>query len=113
MKRRVLWLLAVILMLPTIVVGYAFWIDHSLIQPFEHIQRGDSESHVIARLGHPHRITGAPENVVWVADGTVTKNQGNCVKEFWYEPFSLTGEAYTVGFNSDGEVVSKYHYSSP
>jgi hypothetical protein len=113
MKRTLIFLLGAGIMISAVVAGYMLWVDQSLVHPFELISRGDSESQVLAHLGVPHRITGAPANVAWGADGTVIKNRGECVKEFWYEPPSISGEAYTVGFDSHGQVVFKYHYSSP
>ena len=114
MARRIfVWLLCIAFAIPAIVAGYVFWVVHSIVIPYEHIARGDSESQILGRLGRPSRITGSPKFVAFDSDFTVTENHGECVKEFWYVPVSITGEAYTVGFNSQGKAVSKYHYSSP
>jgi hypothetical protein len=113
MNRTLILLLGAGFVIPAVVTGYMLWVDHSLGDRFELIHRGDSESQVLARLGSPHRVTGAPVSVGWDTDGAATKNHGECVKEFWYDPPSISGDAYTVGFDSQGHAVSKYRYLSP
>lgn len=112
-RHRLLWLLAVALFVPVVIACYIVWYTYFVVHPYEHVVRGVSETQVLASMGRPNRVTGVPQNVAWDGDDTIKVNQGECVKEFWYEPPSITGEAYTVGFDLHGCVVAKYHYSSP
>lgn len=105
-------LIAAVLLIPVVLVGFGFAIDQNLERDFVKINRGATEAFVVAALGKPERITGPPDHMAWGSD-PVSRNNGECVKELWYRPIvNLFDEAYTVGFDSNGKVVSKYHYIS-
>ena len=111
------WLGAVILILFTfgaIWITHAYWKGYTCARAYDRVRQGDSEAAVRTLLGSPYKITGRPENVVWDSDATIRPNNGECIREFWYDPpISFTGEEWTVGFDVHSNVVSKYHYISP
>lgn len=85
-----------------------------LAQGYKDICKGDPEARVVTILGEPKRVTGAPDHVAWDTEITLKANQAECVKEYWYTAlFSFCGESWTIGFDNNGKVVSKYHYISP
>jgi hypothetical protein len=88
--------------------------DWRYIHPWERIQRGDTEEHVLKVMGRPHRVvfersTYAP----WESERKVEEYETESVKQFRYVPFSITGEEYGIGFDSSGHAVSKFHITSP
>lgn len=108
----------------TVLVGVIFlflsWLCWAYVQSeararsFERIQRGDPEKRVLALLGMPFQVRGAPSNVAWVSDVSVRPNHGECVREYWYAPkLQIAGEEWTIGFDMHSNVVSKYRYESP
>jgi hypothetical protein len=106
-----------ILLLPCIaVVGALVAFLFSYIQDaragrkFEEVQQGASRQQVIALLGQPTRIRACGENLWWGDDANYRgKNDGRCVTEERYEYFL---SAWGIGYSTDGQVVSKYHYVS-
>ena len=101
-----------LLILPVALAGVWCWSIFAYLGPYERVALGDTESRVLTMLGKPDRVTGAPDNVAWGDDRTVRPNRGECVRVFWYIP-PIAVEQYTVGFDADAHVVSKYRYSSP
>jgi len=88
--------------------------DWRYINPWESIQRGDTEEHVLKVMGRPHRVifersTYAP----WETEHKIEDYETESVKQFRYIPFSITGEEYGIGFDSSGHAVSKFHITSP
>jgi hypothetical protein len=88
--------------------------DWRYIHPWERIERGDTEEHVLKIMGRPHRVvfehsTYAP----WETAHTIEENHVESVKQFGYIPFSITGEEYRVGFDESGHAVLKFHITSP
>jgi len=88
--------------------------DWRYINPWESIQHGDTEEHVLKVMGSPHRVilersTYAP----WETEHKIEENKAESVKQFRYIPFSITGEEYGIGFDSSGHAVSKFHITSP
>ena len=103
---------AALIFVPVALLGFGCASDRQLEHRFMGINRGEVEAAVLVTLGTPYRTTGAPDNVAWGGD-PVHPNNGECVKLFWYRPFvNVADEAYTVGFDAQGRVVSKYHYIS-
>ncbi len=111
-RRKVVGVLIGLLILPVAVAGVWAWCLFAYVKPYERVRLGDTESHVLAILGKPDKITGPPENIASGDDTTLRANQGECVRVFWYIP-PVAVEEYTVGFDSSARVVSKYRYSSP
>ena len=118
MKRSLLRFATVAVAIP--VTLWALWFatvqyqDWRYIHPWERIQRGDTEEHVLKVMGRPHRVvfersTYAP----WMHAQRVEELKAESVKQFRYIPFSITGEEYGVGFNESGHAVSKFHITSP
>jgi len=94
--------------------SYLLWRVHSYSHGYDLVARGDADSRVVRLLGQPLRTTGRPRHVAWDTDDSVHDNGGECVREFWYSPpINICGEAWTIGFDERGKVVSKYHYISP
>ena len=93
-------------------LGFGCANDHSLKNRFFDVKRGDTEPLVVRAMGAPDETRGRPRYVAWGGD-PVHPNNGECVKEFFYRPIvNLLDEAYSVGFDANGKVVSKYHYVS-
>lgn len=113
MKRKLAWLFSVVLLLLFTSVGYGFWLGQIRENRYEQVMKNDSEQRVVELLGKPAKITGPPENIAW-GDADMRSNKGECVREFWYSPpLTICGEAWAIGFDQQGKVVSKYHVTSP
>jgi hypothetical protein len=81
---------------------------------YAEIKQGNSEARVLELLGKPSKVSGPPSNISWDSDATLHPNKGECVREFWYvPPISIAGEEFTIGFDANSNVVSKYRYESP
>lgn len=79
-------------------------------QAFLDIQEGASESSMIATFGQPQKVARCGDWFWWGNDAAYRgKNDGRCVKWIVYRHF-LGG--YGVGFDAEGQVVSKYEYVS-
>ena len=88
--------------------------DWRYIHPWERIQRGDTEQHVIELLGAPHRvIVERRTDATWESPQKIDEYDAESVKQYRYIPFSITGEEYGIGFDSSGRAVSKFHITSP
>ncbi|HVU06903.1 MAG TPA: hypothetical protein VHC20_05305 [Candidatus Paceibacterota bacterium] len=95
-------------------LGWAIRKGDRLHDAFAIVAKGDTEARVLELFGTPKRVTGLPDTVAWGTEDSIRKNSGDCTREFWYEaPINLDGGAWTVGFDRQGRVVSKYRYSSP
>jgi hypothetical protein len=82
-----------------------------LEQHYNQVEKGQSKESVEARLGKPAEIKRCTENIWWDAQ-FLKKNKGECQEEFWYYSH-ITPEMWTIGFDENGRVISKYHYVSP
>jgi hypothetical protein len=88
--------------------------DWRYIRPWQRVTRGDTEDHVVALLGRPHRVILEHSNKgSWESENNIEYYDVESVKDFRYVPFSITGEEYEVSFDSSGHVVSKFHITSP
>jgi hypothetical protein len=117
-QRRLLHLLAFVAAIPLalvmLVFAYAKYVDWRYITPWQKVARGDTEDHVIALLGQPHRIVFEhSDKAGWVSEHKIEWYDAESVKSFRYVPFSITGEEYEVSFDSSGRAVSEYHITSP
>ena len=102
-----------VVLTPILLLGFGCASDKLLEYHYDQVAAGDDEAHVISLMGQPRKILGAPQNIAWELDATVRPNPGTCVKEFDYRPIiNIVDEEYTVGFDSAGKAVSKYHYIS-
>jgi hypothetical protein len=117
-RRRLVQLVAIVVSIPFalftlwfVIVQYQDW---RYIRPLEHVARGDTEEHVIALLGQPHRIVvERSTKASWESEHKIDWYDAESVKQFRYVPFSITGEEYGIGFDSSGRAVSKFHITSP
>jgi hypothetical protein len=75
---------------------------------FYSISKGQSQDSVIDIFGEPDTIRPCGENLWWGLEFS-GKNTGECVTEVRYEYFL---SAWSFGYNSDGKVISKFHYAS-
>jgi hypothetical protein len=117
-RRRLVQLVAFVVAVPIALVALWFVIvqyqDWRYVHPWQRVARGDSEDHVVALLGRPHRvITERTQKVSWESEHHIDWYDAECVKQFRYIPFSITGEEYGIGFDSSGHAVSKFHITSP
>jgi len=104
-KRQLLTLLLVVLIIPATVVGYSFWVDWRYIEPCQKVTRGDSEEHVLASLGRPHRaVIERSDKASWESEHKIDWYDAESVKQFRYVPFSITAEEYGIGFDSSGHA---------
>ena len=95
-------------------LGYMLWLGNHRSYEYEQVQKGNSETLVKQMLGAPDRISGPPKNVAWDSEDSIHANNGDCTQELWYAPpLSLDGEEWAIGFDRNGNTVSKYHYQSP
>jgi hypothetical protein len=114
MKRLLKWLVVAAVLVGAAWFGLALWRGHAYTQAFAAVTRGDSEARILQLFGHPHRVTGGPENVAWGSEDSIHRNRGDCVRVFWYSPpINIDGGAWTIGFDGSSNVVSKYNYRSP
>jgi hypothetical protein len=68
---------------------------------------GESESDVIAKMGHPHLVQ---EGCGYMHSRPVY----GCVREYvYFPPFSIVGEAWSISFNERGEAIDTAHFMSP
>ena len=117
-QRRILQLVAFVAAVP--VALFLLWFatvayqDWRYVHPWQRVVRGDSEDRVVALLGQPHRITAERGyKIAWESERTIDWGEGECVKQYHYIPFSITGEEYIIGFDSSGRAVTKFHITSP
>jgi len=88
--------------------------DWRYIHPWERIERGDTEQHVLQVMGRPSRILFEhADKASWESKDKIDWYDAESVKQFRYIPFSITGEEYGIGFDSSGRAVSKFHITSP
>ena len=92
-------------------VQYQHW---RYIHPWERIERGDSEQHVLETDGTPRpcplRAQRREHMGVSAQDRGLSCRVGEAVSVIL---FSITGEEYRIGFDSSGRAVSKFHITSP
>ncbi len=117
-KRGLLWILLTIAAIPIGLVILWFadarYSDWRYIQPWQKVQRGDSEERVLALLGRPDRVIAEhSDKASWEFEHKVDWYDAESVKQFRYIPFSITGEEYGISFDSSGHAVSKVHITSP
>jgi hypothetical protein len=117
-QRRLFQLVGFIVAIPVVVIalwfGYGSYVDYRYVSPWQKVDHGDTEDRVIALLGRPHRITTERiKKVGWESQHNIDWYDGECVKQFRYIPFSITGEEYDIGFDSSGRAVFKVHVTSP
>lgn len=78
---------------------------------FDGAESGQTEAEIVAAFGEPPRVTDGTE---WVESG-VKRSAGeliqNCTKEYWYYSH-IYPEALSFCFNSNGNLIHKYRYSS-
>lgn len=96
-------------------IGYCLWQVNNYNQNHSKINTGDSTDAVLKLLGQPKEIKGCSENIAWGSELSIKKNNGECVKEYWYySPIPiLAPEMWTVGFDQQNKAISKYRYASP
>ncbi len=88
--------------------------DWHYIHPWERIERGDTEEHVLQVMGRPDRVMFEHSTYgTWESANKVEDYDAESVKQFRYIPFSITGEEYGIAFDASGHAVSKFHITSP
>jgi hypothetical protein len=111
-RRRIIVWTAVVVALAALpaIRGYRLV---RLERGYSQIAVGTSRSAVVAALGRFGQ-SGPCEGGLWWDEQLVRPNHGECVEQLAFpSPFLPGIERWTVGFDSAGRVVSKYHYVSP
>jgi|SRR5580658_3782153 hypothetical protein len=112
--RAVYATLVIILIVALSWFGHAVWLARKYDHGYANAARGDTEAQVVSLLGNPRSVTGPPENIAWDSEDSIQKNNGSCIRVFWYpDPLDFAGGVWTIGFDNHSRVVSKYHYESP
>jgi len=81
-----------------------------LLSSLEKIKIGDSKISVIQRLGEPNKITKCGKNLWWNTKFLGEDKNHICQYLFWYETGFI--ERWSIGFDKNDTVISKYHYIS-
>jgi hypothetical protein len=103
------WIALTFFLCMTTWLGHALWRTHVYERGYSAIAQGDSETQVRHLLGPANEITGRPDFVAWDSENSKRVNQGECVRVFWYRPLIfLDAREWTIGFDRDAKVVSKY-----
>ncbi len=114
MKQLFKWSVVIVVLAGVGWVAHALWRGHAYARAYAAVAHRDSEIRVLQLLGDPQHVTGQPQNIAWDSEDSIRRNDGECVREFWYAPpLTVVGEAWTIGFDEHSNVVSKYHYMSP
>lgn len=79
-------ILAAVVLTPIVRVGFGCAGDQVLEHHYDSVERNQTEAHVLALMGQPRRISGAPEHVAWNLDATIRPNNGECVKLYRSRP---------------------------
>jgi hypothetical protein len=86
------------------------WRERIRYQAFLNVREGASEASVIAAFGQPQEVRQCGDSLWWGDDFDYRgKNDGRCTK---WMIFRQLFDAYGVGFDAQGRVVSKYEYVS-
>jgi hypothetical protein len=107
-KRRILGIVSICILLAIslkVAISYARF--HTVERHFEQVQKGQTSSSVISRLGRPNYHEGSCS-----ADFSPPQN---CAKEYVYShPFApLIPEYYVVWFSSNDQVLFTENLISP
>jgi len=78
---------------------------------YDAVLPGMAKSEVLKRFGKPRYLRKCTLAPSWDAD-PLDKQSSNCVEEVWY--FSrISPEQWVIGFDQNGNAVTKYHLVSP
>jgi hypothetical protein len=98
------------LLYPTFII-FLFGCSEKLKQSYTEIDRGFNEAQVIALMGKPHKISDCNKTLWWDLEFIGEDINHICKKTYWYGATEI--EQWSIGFNIQGSVVSKYHHVSP
>ena len=74
---------------------------------YSRLRSGDSQQTVIELFGTPSEVKQCADNIWW--DKQVLKhNNGECKEEYLYSAPAMI-EFWTIGFDENKKVISKYH----
>lgn len=89
---------------------YYFYREHKVDGLFLELTKEMSKADVLSELGPPDSTEQCGKWLWWGGDGNyLGENKGKCVEWIRYNFFL---HAYGIGFNEEGNVVSKYQYFS-
>lgn len=74
------------------------------------VQKGDSKSSVLKLLGDPDKTSSCSKNLWWEEEYVGEDVESVCVQTFWYG--SLAFDRWSIGFDENDKVISKYHHVS-
>jgi hypothetical protein len=122
MKRMIKWIIIIvwsvvgILGICIIFTLAGLYKTHVYQRDYLKVECKDSESKVINLLGSPSEVTSGGKYISWDYDTTIYLDTSKVLKkEFWYYspvPY-ISPEKWSIGFDNENKVISKYHYVSP
>lgn len=95
---------------------FGLWTLLHFPNSYARVQVGDTVETVRALFLCPPSVRpGSGKTLYW--EGTPRGiDPSECVQEYWYRlplPFAFFGDPqWTIGFDTTGKVISKYHYES-
>ena len=112
-KRRQLWLIALVAML-ALLATYplrAWWFERKQAQAFAALDLGASRELVVQIAGVPNYVT---DGTRWVEPEQARSESElipGCVEEFWYyHGLRYVPSKWSYCFSADGTLVHKYHW---
>jgi hypothetical protein len=93
-----------------LVVGTLWHQKESYANAYEKLTVGTPKSEVVKAFGTPTRTSKCDLVPSW--DGGRPLRSNECVEEYWYGS-RISPEQWTIGFDVDGHVVTKYYFVSP
>jgi hypothetical protein len=110
-ERFVASLILVLVLLPFLFLGWAFWRDRSLVKGFDKIADGATRQDVVRLMGKPKKVGKCGEFFAPVPQSEIKV----CASEYLYAATfaPYTPQYYIVRFDSGGHVISKDPLSSP
>ena len=110
-ERLVVSLILMLVLIPFLLLGGAFWRDHCLMKGFNRIAVGATRQDVVRLMGKPKKVGKWGEFF-----GPIPQSEINvCVSEYLYAATfaPYTPQYYIVSFDLSGHVISKAPLSSP
>ena len=110
------WIVVGILGICIIIIFAGLYKNHIYQRSYLKVDHNYSELQVIALLGSPSEVKSGGKYISWDNDTTIHLDKNKIVKkEFWYYspvPY-ISPEMWSIGFDNENKVISKYHYVSP
>ena len=110
-ERLVVWLILILVLIPFLFLGWAFWRDHSLAEGFDRITDGATRQDVVRLMGKPKKVEKCGEFFAPIPQSEIKV----CASEYLYAATfaPYTPQYYIVRFDGGGHVINKVPLSSP